>query len=339
MAQAADGAGLEAFPRLRGARGGAFYVHGEDHFRKEEVIRALVEAHLDPATRDFNFDQLRGSEVDPETLASVLATPPMMAEWRVVVLREVEGIAGSKNAREELVRVASDPPPGLALILSCTVPKGSKAKFYTDLARLGRSVELEAVSDADVPGWIMERARKTHSVEFEVDAARALGAAIGPNLGVLARELEKLTAFVGERARVTIEDVNAAGTKLPAQDRWEWFDLVGSRRFERARVGLPTLLAQGESGVALVIGLVTHLLRLGIAVEQGPSGLEDALPPHQRWLARRMKDQARTWTMPEIENALAGLLAVDRLLKASGHGEEHLLESWLLAQRVVAEAA
>jgi len=330
---------LDAFPRLRGARGGAFYLHGEDHFRKEEVIRALVEAHVDPGTRDFNLDQLRGTEVEAETLASVLATPPMMAEWRVVVLREVEGLAGSKHAREELLRVASDPPPGLALIMSATVPKGSKAKFYSDLARVARSVELEAMSDADVPGWVIERAEQVHHVQFDVEAARALGAAIGPNLGVLARELEKLTAFVGARARVTIDDVNAAGTKLPAQDRWEWFDLVGSRRFEQARVALPTLLAQSESGVGLVIGLVTHLLRLGIAVERGPSGLEEVLPPHQRWLARRMKDQARTWTMPEIEAALSGLLDVDRLLKASPHTEEHFLESWLLAQRVVAEAA
>lgn len=330
---------LDGFPRLRGARGGAFYLHGEDHFRKEEIIRALIEAHVDPGTRDFNLDQLRGTEVEPEVLASVLATPPMMAEWRVVVLREVEGIAGSKNAREELLRIASAPPPGLALVMSATVPKGSKAKFYTDLARVSRSVELDAMSDADVPGWILERAEQVHRVRFDDDAARALGAAIGPNLGVLARELEKLTAFVGERARVTIDDVNAAGTKLPAQDRWAWFDLVGSRRFEQARSGLPTLFAQGESGVGLVIGLVTHLLRLGIAVERGPSGLEEALPQHQRWLARRMKDQARTWTMPEIETALSGLLDVDRLLKASPHTEEHFLEAWLLAQRVVAEAA
>jgi DNA polymerase-3 subunit delta len=330
---------LEAYPRLRGARGGTFYLHGEDHFRKEEVIRALVEAHVDGATRDFNLDQLRGTEVDAETLGSVLATPPMLSEWRVVVLREVEGLAGTKTAREELLRVGSDPPPGLAFIMSCTVPKGSKAQFYTDLARLARSVELEPMSDADVPGWIMSRAEQTYGLAVDVDAARALGGAVGPNLGVLARELEKLAAFVGERRRVTIDDVNAAGTKLPAQDRWEWFDLVGMRRLEQARVALPTLLAQGESGVALVIALATHLLRLGIAVEQGPAGLEDALPPRQKWLARRMKEQARAWTMPEIEAALVGLQDVDRLLKASPHTEEHFLEAWLLAQRVGREAA
>ena len=330
---------LDAFPRLRGQRGGTFYLHGEDHFRKEEVIRALVEAHADPATRDFNLDQLRGGEVDAQTLASVLATPPLMAEWRVVVLREVEGIAASKNAREELLRVASGPPPGLALIMSCTVPKGSKAKFYTDLARLPRAVELEALSDSDVPGWIMERSEQAHGIGVEVDAARALAAAIGSNLGVLARELEKLATFVGDRGAVTIEDVRAAGTRLPSQDRWAWFDIVGDRRFAEARDSLGTLMGQGETAVGLVIGLATHLLRLGIAVEQGPRGLEEALPPHQRWLAKRMKDQARKWSLAEIDGALHGLLDVDRLVKASPHNEEHFLEAWLLAQRVAAEAA
>ena len=330
---------LEAFPRLSGVRGGAFYLHGEDHFRKEEVIRALIDAHIDPATKDFNLDQLRGTEVEAQTLASVLATPPMMAEWRVVVLREVEGLSSSKRAREELLRVAAHPPPGLALLMSCTVPKGSKAKFYTDLAKAARSVELEPMADADLPGWIMERAIQAHELDVDAGAARALGAAIGPNLGVLARELDKLAAFVGDRRRVTIDDVEAAGTRLPAQDRWEWFDLVGTRRFVEARATLATLLGQGETGVGLVIGLATHLLRLAVAVEQGPRGLEEALPQHQKWLARRMQDQARKWTMPEIEGALAGLLDVDRLLKASPHTEEHFLEAWLLTQLAAREAA
>ena len=330
---------LEAFPGLKGARGGAFYLHGEDQFRKEEALRALVDAHVDASTRDFNLDLLRGTEVDPETLASVMATPPMMGEWRVVVLREVEGLASAKRARDELLRVAADPPPGLALVMSATVPKGSKAKFYSDLARRTQSVEFKAVSEADVPGWLMERAGEVHDVEIDVAAARALGAAIGVDLGILARELEKLSEFVGARKRITLDDVEKAGTRLPAQDRWSWFDLVGERRFEEARLALRTLLGQSETGVGLVIGLTTHLLRLGLAVEKGSSGLEAVLPVHQKWLARRLKDQARRWSTSEIDHALAGLRDVDRLLKASPHSDEHFLETWLLGQRVLAEAA
>jgi DNA polymerase-3 subunit delta len=326
---------------LRGleARGGAFYLHGDDQFRKEMALRDLIDGHIDPATRDFNLDLLRGTEVNAETLASVLATPPMMAEWRVVVLRDVEGLASSKHARDALLGVVADPPPGLALIMSCTVPQGSKAKFYSELGRKAQAIEFKEITADDVPGWLMERARETHGVEMDVEAARALGAAIGTNLGVLARELEKLTDFVGGRQRITVQDVDAAGTKLPSQDRWQWFDLVGEKRFEDARRALTVLLGQGESGVGLVIGLTSHLLRLGVAVEGGQRGLEAVLPVHQKWLAKRLGSQARKWTMPEIDYAVYGLLDVDRLLKASPHTDEHFMETWLLSQRAYSEAA
>lgn len=325
---------------LSDARGGVFYLHGDDEFRKEEVADALVEAHLDPATRDFNYDLLRGSDVEAETLASVLATPPMMAEWRVVVLRETERLAGSSRTRQLLLDAVESPPPGLAFIMSCTVPSGSRAKLYRELAKRARSVEFKELTSADVPGWLMERAEARFGLELETDAAQALAAALGSNLGILTRELEKLADFVEEGvSRVTLADVQAAGTSLPTQDRWRWFDLVGEGRFEEARQALDVLLGQGESGVGLVIGLTTHFLRLGIAREQGGAGLREHLPRHQQWLARRLADQARGWRPVEIDAALEGLLRADRLLKSGGVSEEHHLEEWLLtvmARRAVA---
>lgn len=329
----------ETFSDLEKPVGGAFYLYGEDLFRKEEALRSIVDTHLDPSTRDFNLDPLRGTELDPETLASILATPPMMANWRVVVIREVEGLASSKRAREALLEMVSDPPPGLALVMSCTVPKGSKAKFYRELSRLAKSAEFKAIADADVPGWLMTHANDVHGLEFDADAARALGTAIGTNLGVLAQEIEKLSGFVGDKKRVTLSDVKEAGTKLPSQDRWEWFDLVAERRFEEAQRSVRTLIRQGETGVGLVIGLTVHLLRIGVALKEGVAGLESVLPVHQKWLARRLSGQAKKWTIAQIDHALRGLGNVDRLLKASPHSDEHFIETWILGQSVHEEAA
>ena len=319
--------------------GGAFYLHGDDHFRKEEELRRLVEVHLDPATRDFNLDVLRGTETDPETLASVLATPPMMATWRVVVLREVEGLAGSKHAREALLDVVKAPPPGLALIMSCTVPEKSKAKIYQQLAKHAKSRAFAAIAEADVPGWLTDRASRVHDVELEIDAARVLGVAVGTDLGVLAQELEKLTEYVGERRKITVKDVEAVGTRIPAQDRWRWMDMVADRRFADARAALPVLMGQGESGVALVIGLAAQLVRIGVVLESGQQGLEQALPPYQRWLARNAAAQARRWNRRELDRTVLELRDVDRMLKASPHTDEHFLETWLLGMDVRKEAA
>jgi len=315
-----------------GETGGAFFLHGKDEFRKEETARDLVERHLDSATRDFNFDRYRGGELEIETLASTLATPPMMAEWRVVVLRETEALAQSSRAREVVLDAVKSPPPGLAFIMLATIPERSSARFYKDLKKLARSTEFPEISGSDVPGWLIVRAEERFGLTLEEDAARALGAAIGSDLGILAQELDKLAEMVGDAETITLADVEAAGTRLPKQDRWGWFDMVGERRFEEALEGLPVLLQQrGESGVGLVIGLSRHLLRLGVAAEGGKGAVEELLPPHIRgWLGSKLAGQARGWSADGIENALVGLRQVDRLLKSSSVSEETILEKWLL---------
>lgn len=330
-----------ALPRaLRDAPdGGVFFLYGADRFQKSEVLDLLVSTYVDSATRDFNLDVLRGAETDVEDLARILATPPMMAEFRVVVLREVEALAGSARARDVLTRLAEAPPPGLVAVLEATLPSGSKAKLYRTLRTKARSAEFAAVDENDVPGWLMVRAREVHGKDLDPEAARALAAAVGTDLGVLARELEKINEMAGERPTITPDVVEAGGTVLPSQDRWKWFDLVGEKRFGPALAGLEVLLTQGESAVGLTIGLATHFLRLGILVESGVRALEQALPRHQTWLARRLAGQARRWTGSEIDQAVLDLRRVDQLLKSSPLPQQHLLEAWLLGLEVRAREA
>ncbi len=315
----------------QGSSGGVFFLYGEDEHRKAEAVQALVEAHLDPGTRDFNLDIVEASDVSVDDLARILATPPMMAERRVVVVKGTEVFAGAARSRDLILGLVENPLPDLALILSARIPERSKAKFYQTLIKRTQSVEFASIAPEDVPGWLMEEANARFGATMEPDAARALGQAIGTDLGILSREIEKLTAVAGAESRITLEHVRAAGIVLLKQDRWKWFDLVGARRFREAVAGVRVLLNQGESGVGLTVGLSTHLLRIGLVVESGPRALEEVLPPHQRWLSRQIGAQAGGWSADAIRSAILGLLRVDRLLKASSLSDEHHLEEWLLA--------
>lgn len=311
--------------------GGVFYLHGDDEFRKGLTARALVDAHLDPATADFNHDRLRAPDTDLDTLASIIATPPMMAEWRVIQVSETEAYAGSSKVRTLLLETAASPPPGMVLIMLGTKPSGSKAKFYSQLEKAARSLEFRPLAPDDVPGWLMERARTELGTEMEEDAARALGQAVGTDLGVLAQEVEKLAGFVREGASITRADVEAAGTRLPVVDRWGWFDDVGEKRLERALANLGVLLGQsGETGVGLTIALTTHLLRVGMAVEGGEGALANVLMRHQQWLAKGIARQAKKWSSGEIGAAIDGLRRLDRMLKSAKLSDQALIEEWLL---------
>jgi DNA polymerase-3 subunit delta len=214
------------------------------------------------------------------------------------------------------------------LILVATLPDRTKAAFYERLRKETIAVEFPQLASGDLPGWLIERAQE-RGIELPMAAARAL-AATGSDLGVLVQEVAKLSDYIGDRKRVTIDDVTAIVGSVPRQNRWDWFDLVGDARFREARAALTVLFDANESGVGLVIGLGTHFLRLGIAAAGGERALGEALPPHQRWLAARIAKQARRWTPESVEDAIDDLLRADRLLKSSSLTERQIMEELLL---------
>lgn len=304
------------------------FLHGEEEYLRGLALADVVDAFVDASTRDFNYDQIRGSDATPEGLASLIATPPMMAEHRVIVVRDAQGL--TPKAREVVQETLSRTPPGTILVLEATIPSSSKAKFYSVLKKEAASVEFPALDAMDLPGWLAERATTVHGVEMDMDAARALASAIGAQLGILATELEKAAAFVGDRPRITLEDIREVGGYIPQVDRWAWFDKVGGKRFQEALGELPALLDSGENGVGLVIGLTSHMLKLGLYAAGGTQGLERALRSNQKWLVRRIEPQARKWTLAEVDAALEDLLRADRLLKSAPLTDTQVIEEFLL---------
>src|SRR5688500_4463502 len=104
-----------------------YYLHGEDEYLKEDALRHLVDAAIDPATRDFNLDQRSGRDLDAESLASLLAMPPMMAERRVVVIRDVAALR--EDARAALDRYLTS--PAADVLVTRTAPESGREHART----------------------------------------------------------------------------------------------------------------------------------------------------------------------------------------------------------------
>ncbi len=310
-----------------GKLGGTYYLFGDQELLKERLAEQIVAAHLGKEIRDFDVDELRGGDVDAERLASAMATPPLLAQWRVVVVRDAQALMGSARAREVLERQLDRPGRGLALLLLTTVPEGSKAQIYKRLEKSATAIELSSLPENDLPGWLAEEA-EARGYELELPAARALAAAVGGDLGILARELDKLRDYIGDRTTATAVDVEAVVGLLPRQDRWKWFDLVGEQRFAEARRAASILLEGRETAVGLVLGLGTHFLRLAVAKHGGRA----ALAAEVRWprAADALWRQAGKWTPAALEQALDDLLRADRLAKSAPLGDVRIVDELLL---------
>ncbi len=60
-----------------------YYLTGEEEILKDELVTAIVDAAVDPTSRDFNVDIRGAGDLNGESLHALLETPPMLAERRV----------------------------------------------------------------------------------------------------------------------------------------------------------------------------------------------------------------------------------------------------------------
>lgn len=321
----------------------AYLLHGDEDFLKEDALRQLIEAAVDPATRDFNLEIRRAAELGGETLGSLLGTPPMMAERRVLVVRDPGAL--KKDARAALDRYLASPAPDAVVVL--VAPAG--AKVDKALLDRTRALDFAPLGGDRLPRWIAHHAG-TLGATITDDASALLQDAVGGDLALLALELEKLAAFasggtIDERAVAEVVGVRREETTSAL------FDAVAARDAATALALLPGLLRQPKvTGVQLVIGLSTQMLGIGYARALRDRGVPaNRLPPDLFALLketgaypmRSWGEAVSCWTKAaagdrwparDVDRALELLLAADRALKDTRlSSDEQLLASMLLA--------
>jgi DNA polymerase-3 subunit delta len=347
MAAASSSAGQKALRTAMENRAfdPVYYFCGPEDYLKDEAIRQLVQAAVEPATRDFNLEILRAGDLDGESLGSLLGTPPMMAERRVVVVRDVSALR--KDARAALEQYLRRPSADVVLVLVAA----AGAKDDKSLVAGATTIEFESLSGARIPKWISYYVTHDLGCEITPDAIGLLQDAVGTELAQLKIELDKLASFTaGGDRRVIDEDAvtTMVGVKR-GETMGDLLDAVGRRNATKALTLLPFVLLQPKtSAVTIVMALTTQTLALAWG-----RALRDRGVPAQRmenqffgllkesgssytgrsWgeAVRAWAQMLNGWSAPELDAALAALLAADMALKETRlSSDEQLLQSLVL---------
>jgi DNA polymerase-3 subunit delta len=322
----------------------AYYIWGEDDYQKDDAVRQLIDAALDPGARDFNLDTRRSSELDAEALGILVSTPPMMASRRVVVLRDVNGL--KKDARKVLDQYLTKPASDLLLIM--TAPAGSKSD--ATLPATSTSLQFDPLSGDRIPKWIAHRATTELGVKISEAAIELLQAAVGSDLHQLSGELEKLASYIeGHGEEIGEEAVAAIVGVRRGETQADLLDAVADRNAPRALGLIAHVLNQPKTtGVSIVMALSTQML----AISWGRARLDEGLPRAR--LAQAYFDllketgaftgrswgsataiwarAADRWSRESLDRALDSLLEADVALKESRvSSEEQLLATVVLS--------
>jgi len=128
-----------------------YYLHGPEDVLKDEAVKAIVDRALDPALRDFNYDQRSAAQLDAEEIHALCNTLPMMADRRVVLLRDIEGWKRKTKGRSEFLRYLERPSPETVVIM---VQGSAEETEDRELAGGAYAVRFDALPPDRVRKWL-----------------------------------------------------------------------------------------------------------------------------------------------------------------------------------------
>ena len=304
-----------------------YFLYGEERFFAEELQAILLANALAPHERDFNLDIAYGAEADVQDVLARCAAYPVMAERRVVIVRDFDKMKDNQRFKA----FAQHPNPSAIVVLACHSKPNLSAHPYRALRERAVTMEGKPLRNNQVPKWIRKRVEAMgHTIGPE--AAQVLADRVGTKLGNVVGELEKLITSTGGREAITVEDVIDASGQTRAFNVFELQRAVGEQRRADAFRIAERMLQQGSNvrGEALMIVSVlnayfTRLWKLAGCKRGTP---EQELAKHVGVSPYFIKEYAaglRRYRLPAIHRSFSALLAADHELKGGSARSEQLI--------------
>ncbi len=309
---------LEAADRIRAkAR--------DDGYGEREVLTA--EQH-------FDWSRLRMS-AQSQSLFSTL---------RLLELRIPNGKPGVEGSKVLQAFSTQLPADTVTLIVLPELDwRAQKAPWFAALDAAGTMVEAKQVTRAQLPTWLAGRLREQQQ-SADGETLDFIADRVEGNLLAAYQEVQKL-ALLFPSGQLTFDQVKDAVLDVA---RFDVFDLgsivVAGDAAHLARM-LDGLQGEGVAPPLVLWAIADEIRALGrvIALIGAGQSLAQALRDARVWGARQkvIEQQARRFTLPQIEAALIHAAQVDRLIKGLAKGDvwDELLKLGLRFSRKSAKAA
>jgi DNA polymerase-3 subunit delta len=169
-----------------------YFLHGEEPYFIDVLTKAIQDNALEESERDFNQSILYGKDAEVLSLISELKSYPMMAERRLVILKEAQYF----KAIEQLESYLENPANSTIFVI-CYKYKtfDARKKTLKNALKNGVVFKSEKVKEYQLAEWIQQYI-KTTGYEMTSKACMLLIESLGNDLGRIVKELEKLAVLI-----------------------------------------------------------------------------------------------------------------------------------------------
>jgi DNA polymerase-3 subunit delta len=251
-------------------------VLGTDEALMKEAAIRLSRELSPPDAGDFGVDIIEGIAESAEHCAQIvrrtldaLQTLPFFGGGKLVWLKNANFLAdsqvGKTNAATEgmeniLDYVEQQLPNEVKFLLSASAIDKRRSAYK----RIQKLADLRTFDKPDTSktGWedevipLVERRARDLGITFDNDAIEMLVHLAGEDTRQLDSEVEKLSLYLGERTRVTAEDVRLLVPLNRAGVIFELGNAMGKRDLRRALELVRTLVYQGQSPIGILLAAI-----------------------------------------------------------------------------------
>ncbi|MCU1342185.1 MAG: holA [Candidatus Acidoferrum typicum] len=310
---------------------------GNESYLRDLCRRKISDTYVAEGVRDWGITQF---SADGDSISAILGQAqslPMLAPQQVIFVRDVEAWERlGDDSRDALVKQLSEyldnPAPFSVLVFEAGAldQRMRLAKMFAEkTVVVGVELSEKPEERARLAGPLALEMARELGVELDREAAAELAEILNGDLAGIRTELEKLSTYVGDRRRITREDIELLVVSARKYSVWELTDMLASRQPSLALEFLDSLLREGEQAPAL-LGALAWMYRKLLEAQELPPGIyggQAAGRLHmQAKTAEMAVSQSRKFPRAQLTTGLAALYEADSRLKSGGTSQRAVME-------------
>jgi len=308
-----------------------YLLYGEESYLIGETRKRIESICLDPGTKDFNYDLFTGGETAPDRIMDAAKTHPVMASWRVVVVKDAH--IWNEQQVKTFAPYWEDP-----LTSTCLIFLGQKLgpwkRWVNVLQEKGRVVAFPHPRGRALTRYII-RGAKEMGKEISVQAAEMVTEQVGNHLGEIYQELDKIVSYVGDEKRIRVDDVEAVICPLRSRTVFDLTRAMGRKNCPEALILLNQMIEGGENHLKILTMMVRQFRLIWMAKEMKAQGMSNtdvgkALGVPE-FVLRPLLSQLENFTPSELAAGYQRFSEADRALKSRSIPKGVVLENLIIS--------
>ncbi len=294
-----------------------YHFFGEEQYLKNHYIKLIKEKIVAEELAAFNYVVLEGN-VSPESLLTAVQTPPMMAEKKLVLLKDTGIFTPGAAGKAQAAALFADWPSYVHLI-AAEEKFDKRSAAYKAFLEIGLSVPFAYRTRADIRAWVIKLLRQNEK-EMKGPALEAFLDAAGVDMYGVLGHLEKLVAFAGSRKEIKKEDVDALLVRSLMTKEYVLTDALLSRNHAAALSALSDLWEMQTAPIRILTVIASNFMSAyharALLDDHVPyPAISDALSLPSAFLAKKMVEAAGKTNSERLCAAIHAIKETDYKMK------------------------